>query len=71
VWDGDQTKSCMYISDCVAGMLAGSDRATKTINIFNLGTDEIIRVKDSLALITSRLGLDPYVCYAGGTWGGV
>ena len=67
--DGNQTKSYMYISDCVAGMLAGLDRATKKVNIFNLGTDETIRVKDSLALIASRLGLDPQVCYAGGARG--
>jgi UDP-glucose 4-epimerase len=69
--DGNQTKSYMHIRDCVAGMLTGLERATGKVNIFNLGTDETIRVKDSLALIAGRLGLDPQVCYAGGTRGWV
>jgi UDP-glucose 4-epimerase len=69
--DGNQTKSYMHISDCIAGMLAGLAKGSDKVNIFNLGTDETIRVKDSLALICRRLGLDPQVCYAGGTRGWV
>jgi UDP-glucose 4-epimerase len=69
--DGNQTKSYMYIGDCVAGMLAGLEKGTDKVNIFNLGTDETIRVKDSLALIAAHLGLDPQVCYAGGARGWV
>jgi UDP-glucose 4-epimerase len=69
--DGNQTKSYMYIGDCVAGMLAGLAKGSDKVNIFNLGTDETIRVRDSLALISGHLGLDPQVCYAGGTRGWV
>jgi UDP-glucose 4-epimerase len=69
--DGGQTKSYMYIGDCIDGMLLGLEKGTAKVNIFNLGTDETIRVKDSLALIVKRLGLSPEVCYGGGTRGWV
>jgi UDP-glucose 4-epimerase len=69
--DGNQTKSYMYVADCVAGMLTGLEHGKHKINIFNLGTNETIRVKDSLALMVRRLGLDPQVCYAGGERGWV
>lgn len=67
--DGCQTKSYMYVGDCIAGMLAGLERQSSKVNIFNLGTDETIRVKDSLALIVGRLGLFPEVRYTGGQRG--
>lgn len=69
--DGAQTKSYMYVGDCVDGILLGIEKAPAKINVFNLGTDETIRVKDSLALIIRRLGLAPELCYSGGTRGWV
>lgn len=67
--DGRQTKSYMYVGDCIAGMLSGLERQSSKVNIFNLGTDETIRVNDSLALIAGRLGLSPEVRYTGGQRG--
>lgn len=69
--DGCQTKSYMYVGDCISGMLSGLERQSAKVNIFNLGTDETIRVKDSLALIVGRLGLSPEVRYTGGQRGWV
>ena len=69
--DGCQTKSYMYVGDCISGMLAGLESKSAKVNIFNLGTDETIQVKDSLTLIVGRLGLSPEVRYAGGPRGWV
>ncbi len=67
--DGNQTKSYMHIGDCLDGMQVGVARGDARVNIFNLGADETIRVRDSLATITARLGVTPEVDYAGGMRG--
>lgn len=69
--DGEQTKSYMYVGDCIDGILLGVEKGAAKVNIFNLGTDETICIKDSLALILGRLGLAPEVCYSGGKRGWV
>ena len=67
--NGEQTKSYMYVGDCIDGMLLGIEKGTAPVNVFNLGTDSTIQVKDSLMLILGRLGLSPEVHYAGGSRG--
>ena len=69
--DGRQTKSYIYIGDCIDGMLAGIERSHDKVNVLNLGTDETIQVYKSLGLITGRLGLSPTVHYTGGKRGWV
>jgi len=69
--DGDQTKSYMYIGDCIDGMLLGIEKASAPVNIFNLGTDATIKVRNSLGLIVDTLGLSPEVVYTGGKRGWV
>lgn len=67
--DGLQTKSYMYVQDCIDAMLLAIERAAQPVNIFNLGIDGTIQVRDSLALIAERLGLRPEVIYRGGKRG--
>jgi UDP-glucose 4-epimerase len=69
--NGLQRKSYMHVGDCVDGLLTGLSAAPSGVNIFNLGTDATIQVKDSLALIVQSLGLDPVVEFGGGERGWV
>jgi UDP-glucose 4-epimerase len=69
--NGAQTKSYMYVGDCIDGLLLGTERARAKVNIFNLGSDETIQIDRSLALIAGHLGLAPAVSHAGGERGWV
>jgi UDP-glucose 4-epimerase len=69
--NGRQTKSYLYVQDCVDAILAATahhddDPGT---HIYNLGTDETVTVDDSIATITARMGLTPQVEKAGGDRG--
>ena len=67
--NGRQTKSYLYVADCVEAMLAALERAQDKVNVFNLGTEEYVQVEDSIAIITAHLGLSPRRTYAGGERG--
>jgi UDP-glucose 4-epimerase len=68
--DGEQEKSYLYVGDCVDGILAGLEsRSEPGVSIFNLGTDETVRVKESMAEITRHMGLAPELEYTGGRRG--
>lgn len=68
--DGQQEKSYLYVGDCIEGILTGLEsRSVPGCSIFNLGTDETVRVKDSIAEITRHMGLEPELEYAGGRRG--
>ncbi|MFI5020464.1 MAG: NAD-dependent epimerase/dehydratase family protein [Alphaproteobacteria bacterium] len=67
--NGRQTKSYLYVADCVEAMLAALERAQDKVNVFNLGTEEYVQVEDSIAIITAHLGLSPRRTYGGGERG--
>jgi UDP-glucose 4-epimerase len=68
--DGQQEKSYLYVGDCVEGILTGLEsQAQPGCSIFNLGTDETVRVVDSLAEITRHMGVDPDLEFTGGPRG--
>jgi len=67
--DGTQRKSYLYVGDCIAAILRALQAATEKVNIFNLGTDEFVSLKDSIATITGELGMNPRVEYGGGARG--
>jgi len=46
--DGKQRKSCIPVSDCVSGILAGSKAGKEKINIYNIGNDDYVDV-DAIA----------------------
>jgi len=69
--DGRQTKSYLYVQDCVDAILTatahhGDDAGTY---IYNLGTDETVTVDDSIATITARMGVTPQIEKSGGDRG--
>jgi UDP-glucose 4-epimerase len=67
--DGRQRKSYLYVQDCVDAMLLALSRARARVNIFNLGTDTYCEVNDSIAWISTALGVRPAVTYGGGERG--
>jgi len=74
--DGSQRKSYLYVQDCVSAMLhvmnlGTAKRAKHSVEIYNLGTDEYVQVKHSIACICGALGVQPKLEYAGGSRGWV
>lgn len=74
--DGSQRKSYLYVQDCVSAMLhvmnlGTAKRAKHGVEIYNLGTDEYVRVNDSIGFICGALGLKPKLEYTGGQRGWV
>ena len=67
--DGTQTKSYLYVQDCIDAIFTAIDKAPDKVNIFNLGTDEYCQVKDSIRWISEALGLSPELRFTGGKRG--
>jgi UDP-glucose 4-epimerase len=74
--DGSQRKSYLYVQDCLSAMLHVMEqglarKAKHRVEVFNLGTDEYVRVNDSIGFICGALGLKPRLEYTGGDRGWV
>ena len=67
--DGSQRKSYLHVDDCIDAILLALDTGHERIGIFNLGTDEVCRVLDSVDWILGRLRLSPQVSFSGGRQG--
>jgi UDP-glucose 4-epimerase len=67
--DGTQKKSYLYVQDGIDAILLAVDKASDKVNVFNLGTDEYIQVKDSIGIITEELGVKPTLSFSGGSRG--
>ena len=67
--NGQQLKSYMDVDDCVDGILLGYNKSKNNINIFNLGQDNAITVKQSINKIISVLKLNPKLNFLGGKRG--
>ena len=74
--DGSQRKSYLHVGDCIAALMhvvnTGTAKTAKhRVQVYNLGTDEFVTVKDSIGVICQRLGLTPRFDYTGGDRGWV
>ena len=67
--DGTQSKSYLYVQDCIDAIFLALKKSNEKINIFNLGTDQYCQVKDSVDWISKELGLQPELNYSGGKRG--
>lgn len=67
--NGLQRKSYLYIQDCIDAILLAVREAHAPVNIYNLGTSEYCQVNDSIAWITTDLGVRPSLSYSGGDRG--
>jgi UDP-glucose 4-epimerase len=55
--DGKQSKEYLYVKDCVDGMMIGYQKASNTINTFNLGVDEQTLVDTVADRVIKEMGL--------------
>ncbi len=69
--DGNQSKSYLYVQDCIDAIFLALTKSNNKINIFNLGTDEYCQVKDSVDWISKELAILPKLSYSGGKRGWV
>ena len=67
--NGKQRKSYLYIGDCLDAMLLAMEKTRRTIEVYNLGTNEYVEVNDSIGWICERLGIAPAMQYTGGDRG--
>ena len=67
--DGKQRKSYLHVEDCIDAMLLALNEGDEHIAIFNLGTDDVCQVLDSVAWIVGRLRLSPQLSFSGGRQG--
>jgi len=69
--DGTQTKSYLYISDCIEAMLLGLEKSTKQVEVFNVGSEDQINVRDIAQITIKEMGLkNVKLTYTGGVDGG-
>lgn len=66
--NGEQNKSYIYISDCVDAMFAGL-KADGRVNIFNIGSEDQIKVRRIAEIVCEELGLSPKFRFTGGERG--
>jgi len=66
--DGEQNKSYIYISDCVDAMFAGL-KAKERVNIFNIGSEDQVKVKRIAEIVCEELNLNPKFRFTGGDRG--
>lgn len=67
--DGKQRKSYLHIDDCIDAMLLALSENDERVAIFNLGTNGVCEVLDSVAWIVGRLRLSPQLSFSSGRQG--
>ena len=67
--DGNQKKSYLHINDCINAIFIAIKKSKNKINIFNLGTEEYITVKDSIRTLCKYLKISPKIYFSGGKRG--
>jgi len=66
--DGEQNKSYIYISDCIDAMFFGL-KAKDDVNIFNIGSEDQIKVRRIAEIVCEEMGLNPRFVFTGGRRG--
>ena len=69
--DGSQSKSYLYIDDCVEGMVLGVERSPETVAILNIGSEDRVDVITIANIVIKEMGLeDVEIKLTGGVDGG-
>ena len=55
--DGTQTKSYLHISDCIEAMQLGLTKSSKQVEIYNVGSEDQINVKDIAQIVIEEMKL--------------
>jgi UDP-glucose 4-epimerase len=69
--DGTQSKSYLYVDDCIAGMMAGLDDIDRDICVYNLGSKDRVDVMSIAKAVIEAMALEKVeLCTTGGVSGG-
>ncbi|MGD2201716.1 MAG: NAD-dependent epimerase/dehydratase family protein [Candidatus Bathyarchaeota archaeon] len=69
--DGTQSKSYLFIEDCVRGLVLGSKRATEGAEVLNISSDDRVNVLSIAEIVIDEMGLrDVKINLTGGVDGG-
>ncbi|MFH0818135.1 MAG: GDP-mannose 4,6-dehydratase, partial [Candidatus Micrarchaeota archaeon] len=69
--NGKQTKSYLFISDCIDSVLLAYKRQKSNFEVFNVGSDRTFSVDEIAGLVSSDMGVSPKYSYTGGERGWV
>ncbi|MGC8614160.1 MAG: NAD-dependent epimerase/dehydratase family protein, partial [Conexivisphaera sp.] len=68
--DGTQSKSYLYVEDCVDAMLLGIEKSSERVSIYNVGSEDRISVIRIAEVVSEEMGLrDVKVRIVGGPGG--
>lgn len=68
--DGEQEKNYFLVEDCIRGMIHGFIHSPHQCDVFNLGTETTVKVKDIARIVVDEMGLDNVgIRYTGGKRG--
>jgi UDP-glucose 4-epimerase len=56
--DGTQTKSYLYVTDCIEALLLGLDKARGMVEVFNVGSRDQVDVLAIAKIVAEEMGLD-------------
>ena len=65
--DGTQRKSYLYIEDAIEATLHVTARVNQVYDVYNIGNEDWIKVKEIAEIVSSVLGLKPRFIFTGGT----
>lgn len=57
--DGEQDKNYLLVEECLDGMLQAAGNFDKSCDVFNLGGDGSVRVKELARIVIEEMGLNP------------
>ncbi len=67
--DGNQKKSYMYIEDCINAFLLVREKISSDFEVFNVGNDDWLTVKEIAEIVCGVLGVNPVFKFTGGKQG--
>jgi len=69
--DGTQTKSYLYIEDCVSAVLTGFEAMQGRVEVLNVGSEDQVSVREIAEIVVEEMGLkDVMFRFTGGVKGG-
>lgn len=67
--NGEQNKSYIYIDDCISAMFFAVENSDEPVNIFNIGSEDQIKVRRIAEIVSEEMGLNPEFKFTGGDRG--
>jgi len=69
--DGSQSKSYLYVEDCVEGIILGAEKSDERVEILNIGSRDRVNVLEIANIVIEEMGLsDVEIKLMGGVDGG-